>query len=136
MDSEEEDADEEEENQKTPKARKSKTKTSPKDQTTPSPKSLAKRRTTLPKLPKIKARRGRKPKDTEEAYDADQVAKDTKIWRIIRSLVSTTFISNSFVAYNSVSDAIMNPFICITVKCRGFPRIIPTVTRGCIGRTH
>jgi cohesin complex subunit SA-1/2 len=80
MDSEEEhDADAEEGEQKTPKARKSKAKTSPKDQTTPVAKKLRKEKNVLPKLPKVKARRGRKPKDTEDVYNADQVAKDTKI---------------------------------------------------------
>jgi len=122
MDSEEEvDVGGGEENQKTPKARKSKTKTSPKDQTTPIAKKPRKEKNALPKLPKIKARRGRKPKDTEEVYDADQVAKDTKILAD-NPLFSELplFISNCFVAYNSMSDAIMNPSSALQSSAEDF----------------
>ncbi|KAF8153202.1 hypothetical protein B0H34DRAFT_800432 [Crassisporium funariophilum] len=90
--------DEEEEGFKVPKAkvtttgRKGKAKTSPKAKATPAAKKPRTERPTIPKLHKATARKGRKLKEGEDAYDPDQVAKDTKIS-----------------ADNPLFNAIMNP---------------------------
>ncbi|KDR77313.1 hypothetical protein GALMADRAFT_267467 [Galerina marginata CBS 339.88] len=88
------DEEEEDERYQGPKSKeglagKSKPKTSPKAKVSKKPRT---EKTTVPKPPKAGTRRGRKPKEGEDAYDADQVAKDTKIS-----------------ADNPLFNAIMNP---------------------------
>lgn len=70
------DADEEHDEHKTPRGRKANAKSSPKSKSTPVAK---KPRGEKSKLPKPATRRGRQPKEGESVYDAQQVAKDTKI---------------------------------------------------------
>ena len=61
------------------KGSKPKRKSSPKAKTTPTTKKPRPEKIVAPKPLKVAARRGRKPKEAENACDADQVAKDTKI---------------------------------------------------------
>ena len=62
--------------------------------------------------PKTATRRGRKPKEGENAYDAAQVAKDTKI-TADNPLFSTSSplyrITNSWLMKIATLDAVMNP---------------------------
>lgn len=82
-DESEEDEDDEagEEGYEAPKASgtKPRRKSSPKPKATPTAKKPRAEKIVAPKPLKVAARRGRKPKEAENAYDADQVAKDTKI---------------------------------------------------------
>ncbi|KAJ3515607.1 hypothetical protein NLJ89_g1655 [Agrocybe chaxingu] len=81
----ENDAIDEDEGYKAPKpkepgsARKTKAKSSPKTKSAPAAKKPRTEKAAIPKIPKVAARRGRRPKEGEDAYDPDQVAKDTKI---------------------------------------------------------
>ncbi|CAA7269932.1 unnamed protein product [Cyclocybe aegerita] len=81
----ENDANDEDEGYKAPKpkepgsARKTKAKTSPKSKSAPAAKKPRAEKAAIRKIPKVAARRGRRPKEGEDAYDPDQVAKDTKI---------------------------------------------------------
>lgn len=72
-------ADEEHDEHKTPRGRKANAKSSPKGKSTPVAKKPRGEKNILPKLPKPATRRGRQPKEGEGVYDAEQVAKDTKI---------------------------------------------------------
>lgn len=81
---EENDGEDEEEGFEAPKAksasaRKPRRKASPKPKATSSTKKPRAEKTAEPKPHKVPARRGRKPKEGENPYDAEQVAKDTKI---------------------------------------------------------
>ncbi|TFK75680.1 hypothetical protein BDN72DRAFT_450080 [Pluteus cervinus] len=80
------DQDEEVEDYRSPKpkttsatGRKGKSKAAPKPKGQPPVKKPRTTKATAPKAPKPAARRGRKPKEGEDAYDAAQVTRDTKI---------------------------------------------------------
>lgn len=107
------------ERDKTPKGRKPKPKASPtKNKSTPIAKKPRAGKSALPKVPKAKARRGRKPKEREDPYDADQVAKDAKF--LIRFLVSIMLVSISFISNEVYSDAIMNPASALQSSAEDF----------------
>lgn len=79
------DADQDEEEYRSPKGkatttgRRGKGKSSPKKKAGPPAKKPRTERATIPKTSKLSTRKGRKPKEGEDSYDAEQVAKDTKI---------------------------------------------------------
>ena|SRR6266540_78057 len=73
------DVDEEHDVHKTPRGRKAKAKPSPMSKSTPIAKKPRGEKNVMPKFPKPAARRGRQQKGGEDVYDAEQVAKDTKI---------------------------------------------------------
>lgn len=85
MSEEENDADEEGDGYEAPKskstaaARKTKSKGSPKSKGAPAARKPRTEKTTVTKVPKPTARKGRRVKEGEDNYDAEQVAKDTKI---------------------------------------------------------
>ncbi|KAF9559794.1 hypothetical protein CPC08DRAFT_666116 [Agrocybe pediades] len=102
---EEQGDDEAEEEFRTPKARgatakKSKSKSSPKSKASKKPRT---EEPTTTKPPKAVARKGRKPKEGEDAYDAEKVAKDTKIS-----------------ADNPLFNAIMNPASALQSSAEDF----------------
>jgi cohesin complex subunit SA-1/2 len=78
-DVEDEEGEEGYESAKPKPVRKPKAKAPPKDKPAPAPKKPREPKTTTRKAGKIPARRGRKVKDGEDTYDAEQVARDTKI---------------------------------------------------------
>ncbi|KAF8902622.1 hypothetical protein CPB84DRAFT_1961568 [Gymnopilus junonius] len=76
VDADQPETDAEDENDDGGKTKMSKSKSSPKTKSTKKPRT---EKATSPKPPKVPTRRGRKPKGGDDAYDAEQVAKDTKI---------------------------------------------------------
>ncbi|KAF9011840.1 hypothetical protein BDQ17DRAFT_1396897 [Cyathus striatus] len=104
----ENDSDADEEEYESPKTkptprRKDKAKSTPKSKDTPATKKPRATKPTGPKPVKTAARRGRKPKEGANAYDADQVAKDTKI-----------------AADNPLFNAIMNPIAALQSTAEDF----------------
>ena len=85
IDNDESDADQDEEEYQSPKAkavtavRKAKAKSSPKKKAGPPTKKPRIEKAAMSKTLKASTRKGRKPKEGEDAYDPEQVAKDTKI---------------------------------------------------------
>ncbi|RXW15379.1 hypothetical protein EST38_g10469 [Candolleomyces aberdarensis] len=78
-DAEDEEEEEGYESAKPKTVRKAKPKAPGKDKPTPAPKKPREPKTTTRKAGKAPTRRGRKVKDGEDTYDAEQVARDTKI---------------------------------------------------------
>ena len=85
VDNDESDADQDEEEYQSPKAkvttagRKGKAKSSPKRKAGPPAKKPRTEKGAMSKIVKASTRKGRKPKEGEDTYDPEQVAKDTKI---------------------------------------------------------
>ena len=103
--------------------RKQKSKISAKAKGPPPPKKPRVAKSTGSKPAKTTVRKGRKPKEGDDTYDAAQVAKDTKI--AADNPLFSTFLTHlpihySFLTTDSTKDAVMNPAAALQSTAEDF----------------